>query len=356
MTRQEALTHYRAMLLIRRFEERCAQLYVEGKIGGFLHLYIGQEAVGVGAMSLLRPDDYFITSYRDHGYALARGTDPRPLLAELCGKATGISRGKGGSMHFYDVPLGNFGGDGIVGGHLPVAAGMGYGIRLRGTDQVCLCFFGDGAVNEGAFHEALNVSGLWDLPVVYIIENNRYGMGTSLDRASSVKDLYQRGSAYGIPRRDVNGMDFLAVRTVLAEAVERARKEKRPTLIEAETYRYRGHSMSDPGKYRTKEEVEEMMRYDPIHLFGKRLMEQERISQAELDALDKDVLAQVEDAVRFTEESPFPPPESLYEDVYVRSPYMNMKAAEKDPAWRTAAKEDRVPEHFPAAAPARVGS
>jgi pyruvate dehydrogenase E1 component alpha subunit len=181
-------------------------------------------------------------------------------------------------------------------------------------------------------------------------------MGTSLDRASSVKDLYQRGSAYGIPRRDVNGMDFLAVRTVLAEAVERARKEKRPTLIEAETYRYRGHSMSDPGKYRTKEEVEEMMKYDPIHLFGKRLMEQERVSQAELDALDKDVLAQVEDAVRFTEESPFPPPESLYEDVYVRSPYMNMKAAEKDPAWRTATKDDRVPEHYPAAAPAKVGS
>src|SRR5262249_18039913 len=167
MNRDEAFSLYRQMLLIRRFEERCAQLYVEGKIGGFLHLYIGQEAVGVGAMSLLRPDDYFITSYRDHGYALARGTDPRPLLAELCGKATGISRGKGGSMHFYDVPLGNFGGDGIVGGHLPVAAGMGYGIRLRGTDQVVLCFFGDGAVNEGAFHEALNVSALWDLPVVY---------------------------------------------------------------------------------------------------------------------------------------------------------------------------------------------
>src|SRR6185503_20204342 len=196
MNRDEAFALYRSMLLIRRFEERCAQLYVEGKIGGFLHLYIGQEAVAVAAMSLLRPDDYLITSYRDHGYALARGTDPRPLLAELCGKLTGISRGKGGSMHFYDVPRGNFGGDGIVGGHLPVAAGMGYGIRLKGTEQVCLCFFGDGAVNESA---------LWDLPVIYIIENNRYGMGTSLDRASSVKDLYLRASAYGIMRRDVNG-------------------------------------------------------------------------------------------------------------------------------------------------------
>ncbi len=352
MNRDEALTFYRQMLLIRRFEERCAQLYVEGKIGGFLHLYIGQEAVGVGAMSLLRPDDYFITSYRDHGYALARGTDPRPLLAELCGRITGISRGKGGSMHFYDVPRGNFGGDGIVGGHLPVAAGMGYGIRLRGSDQVVLCFFGDGAVNEGAFHEALNVSALWDLPVVFIIENNRYGMGTSLDRASSVKDLYQRASAYGIPRRDVNGMDLLACRTVFSEAIDRARREKRPTLIEAETYRYRGHSMSDPGKYRTKEEVEQMMKLDPVLAFGRRLIEQERVTQAELDALDKDVLGQVDEAVRFTEDSPFPSEETLFEDVYVRSPYMNMRAAEKDPAWRAATREDRLPEEYPA--PAKV--
>jgi pyruvate dehydrogenase E1 component subunit alpha len=352
MNREEAFVLYRQMLLIRRFEERCAQLYVEGRIGGFLHLYIGQEAVGVGAMSLMRPDDYLIAYYRDHGYALARGADPRLLLAELCGKFTGISRGKGGSMHFYDVPRGNFGGDGIVGGHLPLAAGMGYGIRLRNTDQVCLCFFGDGAVNEGAFHEALNVSALWDLPVVYIIENNRYGMGTSIDRASSVKDLYQRASAYGIPRREINGMDLLAVRNAVAEAVERARTEKRPTLLEAETYRYRGHSMSDPGKYRTKEEVEEMMKSDPILLWGKRLMEQERFTQADLDAVDKDVLAQMEDAVAFVESSPDPPVESMYEDVYVRSPYINMKAAEKDPAWRAAIREDRVPPTLPPPAPA----
>jgi len=347
MNRDEAFTLYRQMLLIRRFEERCAQLYVEGKIGGFLHLYIGQEAVGVGAISLLRRDDYIITSYRDHGYALARGSDPRALLAELCGKATGISRGKGGSMHFYDVPRGNFGGDGIVGGHLPVAAGMGYGIRLKGTEQVCLCFFGDGAVNEGAFHEALNVSALWDLPVIYIIENNRYGMGTSLDRASSVKDLYQRASAYGIPRRDVNGMDLVACRTAFGEAIDRARKTKRPSLIEAETYRYRGHSMSDPGKYRTKEEVEEMMKSDPVLLWGKRLLEQERFTQADLDAVDQEILALMEDAVRFVEQSPDPTPQSLYEDVYVRSPYINMKAAEKDPAWRAAVREDRVPETLP---------
>ncbi len=358
MTRDEALGHYRAMLLIRRFEERCAQIYVEGKIGGFLHLYIGQEAVAVAAMSLLRPDDYFVTSYRDHGYALARGTDPRPLMAELWGKVGGISRGKGGSMHFYDVPSGNFGGDGIVAAHLPVAAGMGYAIRLRGTEQVVLCFFGDGAVNEGAFHEALNVSALWGLPVVYIIENNRYGMGTSLARASSVKDLYQRGSAYGIPRREVNGMELLTVREALGEAIQRARGEKQPTLLEIETYRYRGHSMSDPGKYRTREEVEEMMRHDPILVFGEILKKQHGVDTAELEAMDNDVQAQVADAVRFADQSAWPAVETLYEDVYVRSPHIHAKSAEKDPAWRAARKDDRVPEGFPewkpAPAPAKV--
>ena len=351
MTRDEALAQYRAMLLIRRFEERSAQIYVEGKIGGFLHLYIGQEAVAVGAMSLLRPDDYFVTSYRDHGYALARGTDPRLLMAELCGKVGGISRGKGGSMHFYDVPSGNFGGDGIVGGHLPMAAGMGYAIRLRGTDQAVLCFFGDGAVNEGAFHEALNVSALWGLPVVYIIENNRYGMGTSLDRASSVRDLYQRGSAYGIPRRDVDGMDLLTVREALGEAIDRARREKQPTLLEFETYRYRGHSMSDPGKYRSKEEVEEMMRHDPILRFAKVLKEQHEVAEAELEAMDQGVLAQVADAVRFADQSAWPAPETLYEDVYVRSPYIHAGSADRDPAWRAAVKEDRIPERLPERAP-----
>jgi pyruvate dehydrogenase E1 component alpha subunit len=345
------------VLLIRRFEERCAQAYAEGKIGGFLHLYIGQEAVGVAAMSLLRPDDYFLTSYRDHGLALARGTDARPLMAELYGRIGGISRGKGGSMHFYDVPLGNFGGDGIVGGHLPLAAGMGYAIRLRQSDQVVLCFFGDGAVQEGAFHEALNVSALWDLPVVYVIENNRYGMGTSAERASSVQDLYQRGTGYGVSCRDVNGMDLLAVREVLDEAVTRARKEKKPTLIEAETYRYRGHSMSDPGKYRTKEEVEQMMQRDPILLFAKTLQSQHKVGPADLEAIDKDVLAEVEESARYAEESPWPALETLYEDVYVRSPYIHLPAAEKDPAWRAALREDRTPQEFPAWSSAvKVGS
>jgi pyruvate dehydrogenase E1 component alpha subunit len=202
-------------------------------------------------------------------------------------------------------------------------------------------------VNEGAFHEALNVSSLWGLPVVFVIENNRYGMGTSLDRASSVKDLYQRGSAYGIPRRDVDGMDLLTVTEALAEGVDRARKEKRPTLLEVETYRYRGHSMSDPGKYRTKEEVEEMMRHDPILRFAKVLKAKHKVADAELEAMDKDVLAQVADAVRFADQSPWPGPETLYEDVYVRSPYIHHQAADRDPAWRAAVKEDRVPEAFP---------
>jgi pyruvate dehydrogenase E1 component alpha subunit len=346
MDRQEGLRLYRQMLLIRRFEERCAQLYVEGKIGGFLHLYIGQEAVAVASTSVLRDDDYLLTSYRDHGYALARGTDPRPLMAELCGKVTGISRGKGGSMHFYDAPRGFFGGDGIVGGHLPVAAGIGYGIRLRGSDQVCLCFFGDGAVNEGSFHEALNVSALWGLPVVFVIENNRYGMGTSMDRASSVKDLYQRGSAYGMKRSDVNGMDLVAVRQTVGEAVAIARTEKRPSLIEAETYRYRGHSMSDPGKYRKKEEIEEMMKRDPIFSFGVFLSEKQGVKQAALDDMEREISAQVDEAVRFSDQGPAPSVESMYEDVYVRSPHINAQAAEKDPAWRAAASTERVPERF----------
>jgi len=356
MDREESLQLYRSMLLIRRFEERAAQLYVEGRIGGFLHLYIGQEAVAVAAMSLLRADDYFVTSYRDHGYALARGTDARPLLAELCGKLSGISRGKGGSMHFYDVPTGNFGGDGIVAGHLPVAAGMGYGIRLRKTDQVVLCFFGDGAVNEGAFHEALNVSALWDLPVVYIIENNRYGMGTAHDRASAIESLHVKAAAYGMASHEINGMELMAVRDALADAIAVARKDKRPTLIEAETYRYRGHSMSDPGKYRTREEVEQMMESDPIQQWSKHLTSKKKVKPAELEAIDTEILAEIDAAVRFVDESPDPPPESIYEDVYVRTPYIHMPAAEKDPAWAAAVSEDRVPEKYPARTAEKVGS
>ncbi len=347
LDRKEALHLYRKMLLIRRFEERAQQVYVEGKIGGFLHLYIGQEAIACGIMSLLREDDYFIGAYRDHGYALARGTDPRPLMAELMGRSTGISRGKGGSMHFYDIPTGNFGGDGIVGGHLPIAAGMGYAIRMRGSDQCVVCFFGDGAINEGAFHEALNVASLWDLPVVYVVENNMYGMGTSVARASAVTTLHERGAAYNMTHLPCDGMDILTVRDTFADAFARARKDKKPTFVEVNTYRYRGHSMSDPGKYRSKEEVEKWQEQDPIARFGVFLLDQKFAKPKDLEAIDKDVNLEVDECIRFADESPWPPAEYMYEDVYVKTPHINWRAVEKDPAWELSLPDDRVPVVYP---------
>ena len=354
--RAEALHLYRQMLLIRRFEERAQQVYVEGKIGGFLHLYIGQEAIACGIMSLLHKDDYFIGAYRDHGYTLARGADPKPLMAELMGRATGISRGKGGSMHFYDVPNGNFGVDGIVGGHIVVAAGMGYAIRLRGSEQCVVCFFGDGAINEGAFHEALNVSSLWDLPVVFVVENNMYGMGTSVERASAVTQLHERGAAYNMVHLPCDGMDILKVRDTFADAFARARKEKKPTFVEVNTYRYRGHSMSDPGKYRTREEVEKWQEKDPIARLGVFLLEKKFAKPADLEGIDKDVMLEVDDCIKFSEESPWPPAEYMYEDIYVKTPTLNWRAVEKDPAWERSLPDDRVPVAYPAwGAPAAKG-
>lgn len=338
---------YRQMLLVRRFEERAQQIYVEGKIGGFLHLYIGQEAIASGIFSLLRKDDYFIGAYRDHGYTIARGHDPRPLMAELCGKATGISRGKGGSMHFYDVPNGNFGGDGIVGGHLPIAAGMGYAIRLRKTDQCVICFFGDGAINEGAFHEALNVTSLWDLPVIYVVENNHYGMGTSVERASAMTELHKRGLAYDMHCEPCDGMSILNVRDTFFRAIERARKEKKPSFIEVITYRYRGHSMSDPGKYRKREEIEQWQEKDPIEQFGRFMIEKKFASKADLEGLDKDVMAEVDECVKFADESPWPPVEFMYEDIYVKTPHINWRAVENDPAWNRSLPDDRFPQALP---------
>jgi pyruvate dehydrogenase E1 component alpha subunit len=347
LDRTEAVRLYRQMLLIRRFEERAQQIYVEGKIGGFLHLYIGQEAIASGIMSLLRKDDYFIGAYRDHGYSLARGADPRSLMAELMGRATGISRGKGGSMHFYDVPNGNFGGDGIVGGHIVVAAGMGYAIRLRGSEQCVVCFFGDGAINEGAFHEALNVASLWDLPVVFVVENNMYGMGTSVERASAVTALHERGAAYNMVHVPCDGMDIFKVRDTFALAFARARKEKKPTFVEVITYRYRGHSMSDPGKYRSRQEVEKWQEKDPIARLGLFLLEKKFASGKDLEALDKDVMAEVDDCIKFSEESPWPPGEYMYEDVYVKTPTLNWRAVERDPAWERSLPDDRVPVVYP---------
>jgi pyruvate dehydrogenase E1 component subunit alpha len=317
-TRRELL---HAMLLQRRFEERCAEAYALGRIGGFCHLYIGQEACGTGAISVLRPDDYVITTYRDHAQALARGITPRAVMAELFGRGDGVVRGKGGSMHLFDRNVNFLGGHGIVGGHVPLATGVGFAIKYRGGDQVCLCFMGESVVNTGAFHEALNMAGLWKLPVVYIIENNRYGMGTSLERASAIHDIYQRGAAYDMPRDVVDGQDVLTVRDAVGLAIQRARAESTPTLLEVRTYRFMGHSMSDAvsGTYRSKQELEEYMKRDPITVLRTRMEEMGEIDDAALTALDDEVKAVVQDAWDFAEASPEPPLESLYEDVLVET-------------------------------------
>jgi pyruvate dehydrogenase E1 component alpha subunit len=258
----------RSMLLQRRFEERCAEAYALGKIGGFCHLYIGQEAISAGTMSVLRPDDYIVTSYRDHGQALARGMTPRSVMAELFGRVDGCSHGKGGSMHLFDKSLGFLGGHGIVGGHVPLAAGVAWAIKYRKGDQVCVCFFGEAAVNIGAFHEALNMASLWNLPAVFVIENNRYGMGTSISRATANEDVKARAAAYRMDGESIDAQDVFAVRDAMGRAVEKARRDGRPTLIEMRTFRFMGHSMSDAasGTYRSKEELEESMKRDPILL------------------------------------------------------------------------------------------
>jgi len=306
------------MLFIRRFEEKAAEMYALGKIGGFLHLYIGQEAVAVGAISVLRPDDYVIATYREHGHAIAKGSDPKRLMAELFGKATGVSRGKGGSMHLFDKSRNFLGGHAIVGGPLPIAAGVGFAINYRGGDQVILSFFGDGTVPQGEFHESLNLSALWKLPVVWICENNRYAMGTAIDRILARTEIWRFGEPYGISGEAVDGMDVLAVRESVARAVARARTEKRPTLIEARTYRFRGHSMRDPSAavYRTKEEVEREKQRDPIVLLREHLMSEERLSEMEWKTLAEEVEQKVQEAVDFAESSPEPPAEWLLEDVY----------------------------------------
>lgn len=310
-----------SMLLQRRFEERCAEMYAIGRIGGFCHLYIGQEAVSTGIISLLRPDDYIITTYRDHGQALARGMTPRAVMAELFGRQDGCAKGKGGSMHMFDKQLGFLGGHGIVGGHVPIAAGVGFAIRYRGGDQVIACFMGESVVNTGAFHEALNMAALWKLPCVFIIENNRYGMGTALERASSIHDIYKRGASYDMPREVVDGQDVLAVRKATAEAIERARKESMPTLLEVRTYRFMGHSMSDAvsGTYRTKEELEQYLKRDPIALHRQRMEEAGEITSAEVTAMDEEIKKLVQDSIDFAEASPELPLEALMEDILVET-------------------------------------
>jgi pyruvate dehydrogenase E1 component alpha subunit len=308
-----------SMLLQRRFEERCAEAYALGKVGGFCHLYIGQEAVSTGTLSMLRPDDYIITTYRDHGQALARGIAPRGIMAELFGRQDGVARGKGGSMHMFDTNTNFLGGHGIVGAHVPLATGVGFAIKYRGGDQVIVCFMGESVVNTGAFHEALNMAALWKLPCVFIIENNRYGMGTSLERASAIHDIYERGAAYNMARRQCDGQDVFAVRTAVGEAVERARKEQHPTLLEVRTYRFMGHSMSDAvsGTYRTKAELEEYMKRDPISLLRTHMEENNTLTEEQLQSMDAEIKAVVQDAWDFADASPELPLEALYEDVYV---------------------------------------
>jgi pyruvate dehydrogenase E1 component alpha subunit len=307
------------MLLIRRFEERAAELYTLGKIGGFCHLYIGQEAVAIGALSTLRPEDYIFVSYREHGHALARGVDPGEIMAELYGKQSGVSKGKGGSMHLFDKARGFLGGHAIVGGQIPLATGTAFAAKYLKQPRVTLCFFGEAAVNIGSFHESLNLAALWKLPVVYICENNRFGMGTPVERSSALYDLSQKALGYTMAHAQVDGMDVLAVRDIMTEAVERARNESAPTLIEARTYRFMGHSMSDPvhGHYRTKVEVEEQKRHDPIRQFTATLESLKIAGREEFDELDKKVKEVVEDAVAFAERSDEPYPSELYTDVYL---------------------------------------
>ncbi|MDQ3698844.1 MAG: pyruvate dehydrogenase (acetyl-transferring) E1 component subunit alpha [Gemmatimonadota bacterium] len=307
------------MLLQRRFEEKTAEAYALGKIGGFCHLYIGQEAVGTGAISVLREDDYVVTSYRDHAQALARGMTARAVMAELFGRVDGCSKGKGGSMHLFDRSLNFLGGHGIVGAHLPLATGVGFAIKYRGGDQVCLCFFGEAAVNNGAFHEALNMAALWKLPVIYVIENNRYGMGTALERASAINDIAERACSYDMPNEVVDGQDVRVVREATTRAIERARRESIPTLLEMRTYRFMGHSMSDAvsGTYRTREELEEHKKRDPIMVLRTWMEQEGEWSDEEMAALDAEVKAIVEDSWTFADNSPEPPLESLYEDVLV---------------------------------------
>ncbi len=304
------------MILVRRFEEKCAESYSLGKIGGFCHLYIGQEAVAIGALSALRPDDYVLTSYREHGHAIAKGMSPDGVMAELYGKAGGCSSGKGGSMHMFDADKNFLGGHGIVGGQIPLATGVAFGTKYKGTDQVTLCFFGEAAVNQGAFHESLNMAQLWKLPCIYICENNQYGMGTSLQRAMSLQDVSQKAHAYEVASEFVDGMDVLAVREAVLRGVERARQNYLPTLLEIRTYRFMGHSMSDPGNYRTRAEIEKYQERDPIKLFTESLTEQNVIDQSAIDEIEKRVRAEVEQSVRFAEESPLPDPKELYTNVY----------------------------------------
>ena len=312
-----ALQFFEQMLLIRRFEEESARLYMQGKIKGFLHLYIGEEAVAVGAMSALKEDDLVVTHYRDHGHALARGLEPNVIMAELMGKVTGCSGGKGGSMHLFDVSKGFMGGYAIVGGQMPLAVGLALGIKYKNEDRIVICFFGDGAVNEGEFHEALNLASLWKLPVLFFLENNLYGMGTHVERSrAGGSDIYLAAEPYHIPAAQIDGMDVMAVREATIEAVKRVRSGDGPVFVEAMCYRFRGHSMSDPTAYRESSEVDEWRSKDPIESFRKISAGGGLLGEDDVERAEEQVKSVIENAVKFAEDSDDPPPEALYENVY----------------------------------------
>lgn len=312
---------YESMQLQRKFEEKCAQLYGQQKIKGFLHLYIGQEACSSGARSALTKDDKWITAYRCHGIPLALGSDPKRIMAELFAKQTGVSKGKGGSMHIFDKSVNFVGGHGIVGAQIPLGAGLAFAEKYNKTNNVSICYFGDGASRQGALHETFNLAMTWKLPVIFVVENNGYAMGTSVGRTSNVTELYTLGEAYDMPSEPVDGMNVEAVHEAVSRAAERARRGDGPTFLEFRTYRYRGHSMSDPQKYRTKEEVEKYKAQDPIEQVKHEILSKKVATEADLEAIDAKIKVQVEEAVKFAEESPYPPVAEAYKDVYVQEDY-----------------------------------
>lgn len=316
---------YESMLMMRKFEEKLSQLYIQRKFGGFLHLYIGQEAVVAGAVSATNDDDKMITAYRCHAHPIGRGTEIKYLMAELFGKTTGLSKGKGGSMHMFDVERHVYGGHGIVGGQIPLGTGLAFADMYRGGKQVTLCSMGDGAVRQGALHEAFNLAATWKIPVIYIIENNKYAMGTSVERTSNVTELYKLGLSYDIPGEPVDGMDVEAVHNAIEKAAKHCREGKGPYLLEMETYRFKGHSMSDPRKYRTKDEEAEYQEDDPILKVLDVIKKNKYATQKQLDAIDSKIKKEIEEAIKFAEESPLPEPEAMYEEIYAEPNYPFIK-------------------------------
>jgi pyruvate dehydrogenase E1 component alpha subunit len=317
MNKNEYLDIYHQMVMIRRVEERGAELYQQGKIGGFMHLYIGQEAVSTGLVAARKPQDRFITAYRDHGLAINVGIPAEEVMAELLGKSTGMSKGKGGSMHMADTEKNFWGGHAIVGAHLPIAAGMALGDQYAKNDSVTVCMFGDGATNIGFFHEAVNLSKVWKLPVLWVCENNQYGMGTAVDRASAVSEIRQKAEGYGIPNERVDGMNVLTVKDATSKALEIIRAGNGPYFLEIMTYRYRGHSMGDPERYRESEEVKKYQENDPIGIYRAYLVKEKIATKKELDSIDNRVEDEVQAAVQFAESSPEPAMEELFTDIYV---------------------------------------